>query len=476
MEELDLFSQSMNDNTPDMEISEHSGRVKIQNPPSKKGTNYYRDESNPYPAGAKAKFGANMEAIHLIQELEAANREPSLEEQEVLARFTGWGGLQEAFDPSNAAWEKEYKQLKELLPKDMYVKARSSVLTAYYTEPFIVEEVYRMLENKGFTEGDILDPSMGTGNFFSKLPEKLRSSKLHGVELDPLTGKIAKYLYPEANIQVKGFEMSHFREESFDLIISNIPFGDFEISDKNMKNNYKIHDYFMQKSAKLLKPGGVMAFITSTGTMDKKDRNSRMELADKLDLVAGYRLPSNVFKQVGGTNVTSDLLFFQKKSESQVTLSNSKEEEKPNSSGNWLDSKQLENEKLWRNGYFIDNPSNILGDIRVKNFHGQTEEVFIPDYDKDTFQKRLRSKLSESSFSWNTEKAIDNTKFLSSEENKILIEPEELIPRKDERCFTYKLVDDSIYYVEKDSLEKKDITGKTAERIKGMLQIKDALL
>lgn len=475
-EELDLFSQSMNDNTSDMEISEHSGRVKIQNPPSKKGTNYYRDESNPYPAGAKAKFGANMEAIHLIQELEAANREPSLEEQAVLARFTGWGGLQEAFDPSNPAWEKEYKQLKELLPEDMYVKARSSVLTAYYTEPFIVEEVYRMLENKGFTGGDILDPSMGTGNFFSKLPEKLRSSKLHGVELDPLTGKIAKYLYPDADIQIKGFEKSHFREESFDLIISNIPFGDFEISDKNMKKNYKIHDYFMQKSAKLLKPGGVMAFITSTGTMDKKDRNSRMELAGKLDLVAGYRLPSNVFKQVGGTNVTSDLLFFQKKSEAQATLSNSKEDEKPNSSGNWLDSKQLENEKLWRNGYFIDNPSNILGDIRVKNFHGQTEEVFIPDYDKDTFQKRLRSKLSESSFSWNTEKAIDNTKSHSSEENKILIEPEKLIPRTDERCFTYKLVDDSIYYVEKDSLEKKDITGKTAERIKGMLQIKDALL
>lgn len=473
-EELDLFSQSMNDNMPDIEISEHSGRVKIQNPPSKKGTNYYRDESNPYPSGAKAKFGANMEAIHLIQELETANREPSLEEQEVLARFTGWGGLQEAFDPSNAAWEKEYKQLKELLPKDMYVIARSSVLTAYYTEPFIVEEVYRMLENKGFTGGNILDPSMGTGNFFSKLPEKLRSSKLHGVELDLLTGKIAKYLYPEADIQVKGFEMSHFREESFDLIISNIPFGDFEISDKNMKNNYKIHDYFMQKSAKLLKPGGVMAFITSTGTMDKKDSKARMELAEKLDLVAGVRLPSNVFKQVGGTNVTSDLIFFQKKSEVQATLDASREEVKNNPSANWLDSKQLGNEKLWRNEYFIDNPTNILGDIRVKNFHGQTEEVFIPDYDKVTFQERLRSKLSESSFSWNAEMDTVNEKTIPNETKKA--KGEAFIPRTDERCFTYKIMNDSIYYVEKDVLERKDITGKAAERIKGMLKIKDALL
>ncbi|EHU5358802.1 N-6 DNA methylase [Listeria monocytogenes] len=473
-EEFDLFSQSMDDNTPSMEFSENSEIVKIQNPPSKKGINYYRDENNPYPKGAKAKFKANMEAIQLIQILEAANREPSLAEQQVLARFTGWGGLQEAFDPSNATWEKEYKQLKKLLPEDMYVKARSSVLTAYYTEPFIVEEVYKMLVSKGFTGGNILDPSMGTGNFFSKLPAKLRSSKLHGVELDPLAGKIAKYLYPDADIQIKGFEKSHFREESFDLIISNIPFGDFEISDKDMKKNYKIHDYFMQKSAKLLKPGGVMAFITSTGTMDKKDSKARMELAEKLDLVAGVRLPSNVFKQVGGTNVTSDLIFFQKKSEVQATLDASREEVKNNPSANWLDSKQLGNEKLWRNEYFIDNPTNILGDIRVKNFHGQTEEVFIPDYDKVTFQERLRSKLSESSFSWNAEMDTVNEKTIPNETKKA--KGEAFIPRTDERCFTYKIMNDSIYYVEKDVLERKDITGKAAERIKGMLKIKDALL
>lgn len=473
-EEFDLFSQSMDDNTPSMEISENSGVVKIQNPPSKKGSNYYRDENNPYPKGAKAKFKANMEAIQLIQVLEAANREPSLEEQQVLARFTGWGGLQEVFDPSNATWEKEYKQLKELLPEDMYVKARSSVLTAFYTEPFIVEEVYKMLVSKGFTGGNILDPSMGTGNFFSKLPEKLRSSKLHGVELDPLTGKIAKYLYPDADIQIKGFEKSHFREESFDLIISNIPFGDFEISDKDMKKNYKIHDYFMRKSAKLLKPGGVMAFITSTGTMDKKDSKARMELAEKLDLVAGVRLPSNVFKQVGGTNVTSDLIFFQKKSEVQATLDTSKDEVKNDPSATWLDSKQLGNEKLWRNEYFIDNPTNILGDIRVKNFHGQTEEVFIPDYDKVAFQERLRSKLSESSFSWNAEMDTVNGKTIPNDTKKL--KGEAFIPRTDERCFTYKIMNDSIYYVEKDVLERKDITGKVAERIKGMLKIKDALL
>ncbi len=476
-DQFDLFTQSMEETEEkagtEKVLTNVAPTVEIETPPTKKGTNYYRDEENSYPKGPKSKFVANIEAIKLVQDLEISNRQATLAEQQVLAKYTGWGGLQDAFDPTAEAWKEEYKQLKELVSDDVYEAARSTVLTAYYTEPFIIEEIYRTLEENGFTGGEILDPSMGTGNFFSKLPENLRDSELHGVELDPLTGKIAKHLYPGADIQIKGFEATHFKEGSFDLIISNIPFGDFDILDKNLNGRYKIHDYFMQKSARLLKPGGVMAFITTTGSMDKKDAKTRIELSEQLDLVAGVRLPSNIFRQVGGTSVTSDLLFFQKKKDVQASLINQDGENRRDLPA-WISPQQI-GENVWRNEYFVNNTSNILGDIRIKNFHGQTEEVFVKDYDKEAFQQRLRLKLEEHPFNMNVDKAVQELTDRATTQTENII-TEQSIARKDERCFTYQLVNSSIYYVEKDSLEKKDITGKAAERIKGMVQIKEALL
>ena len=256
----------------------------------------------------------------MLKQLDKENRQATHEEQEILARYVGWGGLSNAFNSKNAAWKHEYKELKALLSEEEYKQARSSVTTSFYTPLEIIEVMYQAVQKFGFKKGRILEPGMATGNFYHGLPETMRESQLYGVEIDSISGRIAQYLHPSANIQVTGFEKTEFEDNSFDLVIGNVPFGDFRPYDpKYKKKKLRIHDYFIAKSMDLLRPGGIMAVVTSKGTLDKADNKFRKELAEQADLLGAIRLPGKSFSRDANTDVTSDILFFQKKPERTLT-------------------------------------------------------------------------------------------------------------------------------------------------------------
>ena len=273
--------------------------------------NFHFPEDFSYPNGPKAKYIANVTAIKTLKQIEAEHRSATAEEQEILAHYSGWGGVADAFDHDKENWSKEYAELKDLLTDKEYAAARESTLTAFYTEPYIINSIYTALGNMGFKGGDVLDPSMGTGNFFGLMPSEMaQNSRLHGVELDDLTARIAKQLFPEANIQHKGFERAKFENGTFDVIIGNVPFGEFKPYDPEY-DDYFIHDYFFAKSIDKLKPGGIMALITSAGTMDKENSDLRKELGSKAEFIGGIRLPDDAFR-TAGTQTVTDILFFQK--------------------------------------------------------------------------------------------------------------------------------------------------------------------
>lgn len=301
--------------------------------------------------GAKSKFQANIVAIETLKTIESENRYATPEEQDVMSKYVGWGGLASAFDEHNNNWSSEFSQLKELLTDKEYSSARASTLDSFYTSPVIIDGIYSALERFGFKGGNVLEPAMGIGNFFGRMPEKMqKNSKLHGVEIDSISGRIAKLLYPDADIQVKGFEQTNFNDNSFDIAIGNIPFGDFGVIDKSYDSKLKIHDYFFAKALDKVKVGGIVAFITSKGTLDKRDISFRRELAEKADLIGAIRLPNTAFKANAGTEVTSDIIFLQKRSEP------------PQNEPEWVQLGQTES-GLTVNKYFIDNPDMILGKL-----------------------------------------------------------------------------------------------------------------
>ena len=263
--------------------------------------------------GPKAKFQANIEAIKLLKYLEETTGQATPEQQEVLSRYVGWGGLADAFDPEKPAWASEYAQLKELLTPEEYAAARSSTLNAHYTSPTVIQAIYEAVGRMGFETGNILEPSMGVGNFFGMLPEEMRNSRLYGVELDPVSGHIAKQLYPKADITVGGFETTD-RRDFFDLAIGNVPFGQYQVNDKAYnKLNFNIHNYFFAKALDQVRPGGVVAFVTSRYTMDAKDSAVRRYLAQRAELLGAIRLPNDAFKKNAGAEVVSDIIFLQKR-------------------------------------------------------------------------------------------------------------------------------------------------------------------
>lgn len=470
-EQLDLFDLSLGDSESVMEVALTPNQP--ASPPSQKGRNYYRDKENNYPIGPVKKCQANIVAIRLLRLLQEEQRLPTSDEQISLAKYTGWGGLQEAFDPRSSKLAEEYEILKALLSDEEYKAARSSVLTAFYTEPFVVEEIYHELEKQNSNIKTILDPAMGTGNFFSKLPKNMRDLSLTGIELDPITGQIAQYLYPEATIHVKGFEEVELKAQSFDAIVGNIPFNSFKISDK--RGNYFIHDYFIQKSMELVKPGGIIAFISSSGTLDKADVTHRLKLSRQLDLIQAVRLPVNVFQRLGGISVTTDLLFFRKRMEPRPQL------DKPT----WIESTEVM-PRVRRNNYFMENPEKVLGNIRVKNFRGSTEEVFSPDYTTKSFQRLLHDSLQGSGVQQDVQLAttkkiaeapsenVDSLEEKNVSQNEVVIR--DTIKRFDERRYTYQLIDGTIYYVNNDELVRQTFSGQKEARIKGMIAIRDALL
>ena len=432
---------------PKIETADRAYAAQKPTPPE----NYRFPENFAYPTGPKAKYTANVTAIKTLKQIESEHRHATAEEQDILAHYSGWGGIADAFDSTKENWSREYAELKDLLTDKEYSAARESTLTAFYTEPYIIKSIYTALENMGFTGGEILDPAMGTGNFFGNLPAKMaENSRLYGVELDSLTARIAKELYPEAKIQNRGFERTKFENGTFDVIIGNVPFGDFKPYDPEY-DEYLIHDYFFAKSIDKLKPGGIMALITSAGTMDKYDDSFRRELSRKADFLGGVRLPEDAFR-TAGTQTVTDILFFQK----------SEFEHTHDRQSDWVKTSRLFESAsvFYENSYFHQHSEMILGTPEiVPGRFGNTRTI---KSDGNTAE-RLSEAISRLDGHISAEPTIDDE--LPKEEYGDI--PDGVTP------YTYYVSGGSLYYAENRSAVP--FTGSSEPRIKAMCGILDRL-
>ena len=432
---------------PKIETADRAYAAQKPTPPE----NYRFPDNFAYPTGPKAKYTANVTAIKTLKQIESEHRHATAEEQDILAHYSGWGGIADAFDSTKEKWSREYAELKDLLTDKEYTAARESTLTAFYTEPYIIKNIYTALGNMGFTGGEILDPAMGTGNFFGNLPaEMAKNSRLYGVELDSLTARIAKELYPEAKIQNRGFERTKFENGTFDVIIGNVPFGDFKPYDPEY-DEYLIHDYFFAKSIDKLKPGGIMALITSAGTMDKYDDSFRRDLSRKADFLGGVRLPEDAFR-TAGTQTVTDILFFQKlefEHENDRNL-------------DWVRSERVYGEAsvFQENRYFRQNPEMVLGTPEiVSGRFGNTRTI---KSDGNTAE-RLSEAIGRLDGHFSAEPTIDDE--LPKEEYGDI--PDGVTP------YTYYVSGGSLYYAENRSAVP--FTGSSEPRIKAMCGILDRL-
>ena len=401
----------------------------------------------------KEKFRANIMAIQLLKKCEDENRNATPEEQEILSRYVGWGGLADAFDETKATWETEYLELKTVLTPEEYAAARASTLNAHYTQPIVIESMYQVLENLGFTKGNILEPSMGVGNFFGMLPENLNQSKLYGVELDSISGRIAKLLYPDANIQIKGFEKTDYPNDFFDVAIGNVPFGAYKVNDRQYdRYNFMIHDYFLAKTIDQLRPGGVAALITTKGTMDKASPEVRKYLAERADLLGAIRLPNTAFKANAGTEVSTDILFFQKRE--------SLTKEMPE----WINLDSDVN-GITVNQYFVQHPEMILGEMKEVSGPYGMETTCAPMEGAD-----LELQLQEAV------KHIKGSMVPAVDVETELDEMPESIPADPNvRNYSYTVVDDQVYYRVNSLMNQVKMPAATAERVKGMVAIRDTV-
>ena len=401
----------------------------------------------------KEKFRANIMAIQLLKKCEDEKRNATSEEQEILSRYVGWGGLADAFDETKAAWETEYLELKTVLTPEEYAAARASTLNAHYTQPIVIESMYQVLENLGFTKGNILEPSMGVGNFFGMIPENLNQSKLYGVELDSISGRIAKLLYPDANIQIKGFEKTDYPNDFFDVAIGNVPFGAYKVNDRQYdRYNFMIHDYFLAKTIDQLRPGGVAVLITTKGTMDKASPEVRKYLAERADLLGAVRLPNTAFKANAGTEVSADILFFQKRE--------SLTKEMPE----WINLDSDVN-GITVNQYFVQHPEMILGEMKEVSGPYGMETTCAPMEGAD-----LELQLQEAV------KHIKGSMTPAVDVETELDEMPESIPADPNvRNYSYTVVDDQVYYRVNSLMNQVKMPAATAERVKGMVAIRDTV-
>ena len=400
---------------------------------------------------AKEKFQRNVEAICTLETIESEKRLATNEEQEVLSKYVGWGGLADAFDETKSAWAKEYAELKTLLSEEEYISARESTLNAHYTSPVIIQEIYRTLQRMGFTKGNLLEPSMGIGNFFGMLPETMRESHLYGVELDSLTGRIARLIYPKANITVDGYEKTAFPNDFFDAAVGNVPFGQYKVADKKYdKYNFLIHDYFFGKTLDQVRPGGVIAFITSKGTMDKENPKVRKYIAQRAELLGAVRLPNTTFKANAGTEVTSDILFLQKR-DRIVDIE-----------PDWVHLSQDEN-GIAMNSYFVEHPEMVVGSMEMVSGPYGMESTCVPD-DSLPFEEQLQKSLSF------IEGAYEEIELEELNEEMTA----EVIPAVPEvKNFSYALIVDRLYYRENSLMRPVEASEGMLERIKGMVAIRD---
>ena len=403
--------------------------------------------------GAKAKYQMNVAAIRTLQTIESEHRLATPEEQEILSKYVGWGGVADAFDESKDNWRTEYAELKGLLTESEYISARESTLNAHYTSPTVIKAIYECVANMGFTTGNVLEPACGIGNFFGLVPEAMGKSKLYGIELDSITGRIAKQLYQNANIAVQGYEDSSLPDSFFDLAVGNVPFGNYGVSDKRYdKNHFMVHDYFFAKTLDKVRPGGIIAFVTSSGTMDKKNSAVRKYIAQRAELLGAVRLPNNAFLQNAGTQVVADILFLQKRDRAIET------------EPEWVHlGKSAEGFTV--NQYFADNPDMVLGQLTEENTqYGRQECTCAPIAGAD-LSEQLRDAMANIHGSI-TEYEREDDELSESTNESIPADP-------DVRNFSFTVVDGQIYYRENSRMNKMEVSVTAANRIKGMIELRD---
>jgi len=400
----------------------------------------------------KEKFQRNIEAIRLLEQIESEHRYANPQEQDILSQYVGWGGLSDAFDESKTNWATEYQELKKLLSPEEYRMARESTLNAHYTSPAIIRSMYEVIERMGFKKGNILEPSMGIGNFFGMMPESMKESRLYGVELDSITGRIARLLYPKADIQIKGFEKTDYPNDFFDIAIGNVPFGQYKVLDHAYeKNNFLIHDYFFAKTLDKVRPGGVVAFITSKGTMDKASPEVRRYLAQRANLLGAVRLPNTAFKANAGTEVTSDILFFQKRDRMVV-----REPE-------WV---YLEENDagIKMNSYFVNHPEQIVGKMELVSGPYGMESTCRLDESRP-FEEQLKEAGGRITGRINT---LELEPELDNELSKQSIPADPNV-----KNFSYALVDNEVYYRENSVMKPVEVSDTAKGRIRGMVAIRN---
>lgn len=413
----------------------------------------FRIQDNDLGAGGpKAKYKANMEAIHLLQTLEKEERLATPEEQEILSRYVGWGGIPQAFEESNSSWANEYLELKITLSPEEYSAARASTLNAFYTSPTVIRSMYEVLENMGLKQGNILEPSCGVGNFMGLIPESMGKANMYGVELDPVSGRIAKQLYQKNKIAVQGFEETSYPDSFFDCVIGNVPFGAYQVSDRRYdRHHFMIHDYFIAKSLDLVRPGGVVAVVTSSGTMDKQNPAVRQYIANRAELLGAIRLPNNAFQRNANTSVVSDILFFQKRDRASI--------EEPE----WLNLKETP-EGYSVNAYFAEHPEMVLGEFTTESTQYGKQEVTVKPKEGITLEEQLKEAV-QNIHGTITELELSDTEL---EEDVVFIPAD-----PDVKNFSFTVVNEEVYYRENSVMNCMELPAMTAERVKGMVKIRD---
>ena len=403
--------------------------------------------------GAKQKYARNIEAIRTLFKLEEEHRGATAEEQQVLSQYVGWGGLADAFDPGKDSWAKEYAELKGLLSEDEYAAARSSTLNAHYTSPTVIRSIYDAVERMGFHSGNILEPSMGVGNFFGMLPDSMADSRLYGVELDSITGRIAKKLYPQADITVAGFETTD-RRDFYDLAVGNVPFGQYKVNDKAYnKLGFSIHNYFFAKTIDQVRPGGIVAFVTSRYTMDSKDSTARKHMAERADLLGAIRLPNNAFRANAGTDVVSDIIFLQKR-------------DRPiDHEPDWVQLGKTE-DGFAINQYFVDHPEMVLGELTAESTQYGREELTVVPIEGAVLADQLAEAVQHIEGQY-VEVEVETPDVADAE-----VERKTLPADPDVKNFSYTVVDGEVYYRENSIMTQVELSDNAKARVTGMVELR----
>ncbi|RJV94648.1 DNA methylase [Faecalibacterium sp. AM43-5AT] len=420
--------------------------------PKQKPINFRITDDDLGAGGPKTKYKANVEAIRVLQTLDAEQRQATAEEQEILSRYVGWGGIPQAFDENNADWSKEYAELQSLLTADEYKEARASTLNAFYTSPTVIKAMYEALGNMGLSKGNVLEPSCGVGNFMGLVPDSMEKIRMYGVELDSISGRIAQQLYQKNKIAVQGFETMQFPDSFFDCVVGNVPFGNYKVPDKRYdRHNFLIHDYFIAKSLDLVRPGGVVAVVTSSGTMDKKDSSVREYLANRADLVGAIRLPNNAFQRNANTGVVADILFLQKRDRAAVERAE------------WVDLGETP-EGYSINQYFAKHPEMVLGEITTESTQYGKQETTVKPIEGADLAKQLKEVVG------NIHATITEPE-ISDDELDVQEEPIPADPSV--KNFSFTNVDGQIYYRENSFMNKVELPAVTAERVLGMIALRE---